>query len=419
MRHRLAAKQLTHHLPTTWIPVTNTTAELPPYRGFMGQERAMRAVEVGLRVPTRGFNIFVSGDAGSGKTTTLERILTERAAREPVPPDVCYVHNFRFPDRPRPLLLPAGKGRKFAAEMERVVSELSRHVPRVLSDPAFGNIRAGILAETHSRSHEATRRASKAAIRLELRIEEDEQSVKVIPLDNGEPIDPEGFQRLPAARRRRIEANIVSFQEHLDNYINQRRQLEQDHAQRVHGAEVRAIAPLVKALLGEIMQRYKKYGNGVVEYLVEVEGHILENHRTFLPQELLGEEQPEKPETESEAEIAVVGPPDHRIYKVNVVVDRTGQSTAPVVLEQVPTVANLCGCFEYRPIRAAGDRPHHDPGRRAAPGERRLPPAPGGGPLHPGERLGLPEARAPPQEHPDRGGGGDDHRRGRPASPAR
>jgi len=337
-KHRVPPDELTKQLPAAWIPFRQTTAELKERQGIIGQERAMRAIQVGLSIPTRGFNIFVAGEAGSGKTSTLERLLTERAAREAVPLDLCYVHNFRFPDRPRPILLPKGKGRRFAKEMDRVISELKRVVPRVLSDSAFGHMRAGILGLTHAKAEALTRRTARAARQLGLGIREDEKGLHIFPLIAGKPLERDAFEQLPPSRRRRIEQRMVAFQEHADSYAYRHRQLELDHASRQLAAEVRVIGPLVRQLLDGVAARYQRHSTDLAAFLSEVEEHILENHRAFLPPE----------ESDSEEEAEAVLPDGHQIYRVNVVVDRADQRGAPVVVEPVPTAANLCGCIEYR-----------------------------------------------------------------------
>jgi lon-related putative ATP-dependent protease len=340
-KHRLSTDELTSGVPASWLPFRRTTAELARREGIIGQDRALRAIETGLNIPTRGFNIFVAGEAGSGKTSTLERMLQERAAREPVPPDLCYVHNFHFPDRPRPIQLPRGKGRRFAKDMERVIRTLSRMVPRVLSDVAFGHVRAGILAHTHARAQTLTSRAARAARRLGLGIKEDDKGMQVFPLVNGEPVDTETFEQLSAEQRRRIEKRIVAFQEHLESYAYRRRQLELDHNSRQLAAEVRVVQPLVRGLLDDVAARYRRHSPVVEEFLRDVEEHVLENHRSFLP--------PEEQESEAEGEAEAGPAPDgHQLYRVNVVVDRTDDRGAPVVVEAVPSAANLCGVIEYR-----------------------------------------------------------------------
>jgi lon-related putative ATP-dependent protease len=335
-RYRLSAKDLTHTLPRDWLPFPRTTAELKPFKGIIGQNRAMRAIEIGLKIPTRGFNIFAAGEAGSGKTSTLVRLLTSRAAGEPTPPDLCYVNNFTFPNQPRPIQLPAGQGRQFAKAMDRLVTELSKMVPRVLSDEAFGHVRSKILAETHARAQVLTRRTAQEASRLGLSIEEGEQALRVLPVVNDEPVEQEAFQKLPAALRRRIEESLLAFQKHLDLYSYQRQQLELDHIERMTRAEAQAIAPLVTELLRSLT-RFRKLDGAVGEFLDEVQAHVLEHYEEF--QELAGAE---------EEEVAEGAGDPLAVYRVNVVVDRTGERGAPVVMEQVPSPANLCGCFEYR-----------------------------------------------------------------------
>ncbi len=349
--HRLSPKQLTSTIPKGWLKF-QTTKELPPSQGIIGQDRAMRAVEVGLKISTRGFNIFAVGDPGSGKTSTLERLLRERAESESVPDDLLYVYNFQEPDRPRPLNLPAGKGRVFSKDMERLVQELEKMIPRILSEGAFGNVRASILSKTRERADELLVRASDAAAKLGLGIEEDGDNLRVIALHNGEPLDEKSFAELSEAARRRIERRLMDFQEHLDAFTYGRRLLERDHRKEIHDAEIKAVRPLVKELVDELVTRYKRLNGRLQGYLAEVHDSILENHRSFLP---LEEEHSngggnENGQGNGDDDPFPDQPPvdPHQVYQVNIVVDRTKQKGAPVVLERVPTASNLSGYFEYR-----------------------------------------------------------------------
>jgi lon-related putative ATP-dependent protease len=346
-RIRIAPAQLTAAIPAGWLNFA-TTADLDRHLGMIGQERAMSAVEVGLKVRTRGYNIFAVGEPGSGKTSTLERLLRRRAADEPLPGDVCYVYNFATPDRPRPLILPAGQGRALAKDMDRIFVELGRLIPRVLSEGAFGHIRAGIIAETRRKMDDVTRRTSEIADRLGLKLEEAENQLRVVPLVGGEPVDESQILSLPARARRQIEQRMLEFHKHIDAFTYARRQLERAHDTRLLAAETRAVGPLVEELFHEISWRYRRHGEELATYLEQAKEFVLANHRLFTPDE----EKDEKAANGAPLECEMPGPPsqpDPRLLlHVNVVVDRSAESGAPVVVERVPAAGNLCGVFEYR-----------------------------------------------------------------------
>ncbi|MDY0000869.1 MAG: ATP-binding protein [Polyangia bacterium] len=348
-KHRLSQTQLTWRVPGSWTR-WNTTEDLPGFRGTIGQDRAMHAIDVGLRIPARGFNLFVVGEPGAGKTSILRRLLEERAAREPVAPDLCYVANFKSPEKPRPLLLPPGRGRKLARDMERVVEELTTLVPRVLSDGSFGHLRASILGEARVKAEALNRRTVEEAARLGVRIEEDEGELRVIPLLEGEPLSQESYDKLSAARRRAIEKNILSFQEHLERNAYGKRQLERRTSDRLREAEVRAMTPMVDQLIKEVARNYRGLED-VEAFLAEVREHVLSNHRDFVAD-------PESDDSgasggmpgEGETGEAFVSAAARRrsVFQVNVVVDRSGERGAPVVTERLPTAENLTGYYEYR-----------------------------------------------------------------------
>ena len=339
---RLSPSDLTVTLPPGWMKF-KTTADLERHEGMIGQDRAMRAVKVGLKIGTRGYNLFAVGEPGSGKTSTLVRLLKDRAKNEPSSQDVCYVYNFQSPDRPRPLMLPSGKGRALAREMERVVGELDRMISRVLSEGTFGHIRAGIIAETRRKVDNLNRRTSQIAKRLGLALEEDDSHLRVTPIWKGEPLDDENIDKLPQRARKRIETKMLEFQKHIDSFAYARRQLELDHDSRLLAAEVRAVSPLVKELLGEATSRYKGMGDDVREYFEQVEEHVIKNHRVFVSRVETDNE-----ENDAEGDYPIPDVDPRVLFHVNVFVDRIAESGAPVVVERVPAASNLCGFFEYR-----------------------------------------------------------------------
>jgi len=107
-----------------------TTETVPQIKGMIGQDRAVRAIEFGLNIDSPGYNIYVAGLSDTGRTSTVERILREAAAKKEVPNDWCYVHNFRDPDQPRCISLPPGKGRVWQKEMGDLIKSLREEIPK-------------------------------------------------------------------------------------------------------------------------------------------------------------------------------------------------------------------------------------------------------------------------------------------------
>ena len=96
-----------------------TTDEVPCCEEIIGQERALDAIRLGLEIDSPGYNIFVSGLTGTGKTTTLKKLLQSMQQGKNQLQDICYVYNFRAADMPLCVKLPAGEGGMKAFEPER------------------------------------------------------------------------------------------------------------------------------------------------------------------------------------------------------------------------------------------------------------------------------------------------------------
>ena len=114
-----------------------TTADLEPLTTMVGQERAVQALQLGLGVPQQGYNIFISGFAGSGARAQVEALLRDTAASAPTPDDWVYVHNFRSPDQPQALSLHPGQGARLRQDMERLVAHLRETLPKAFRQEAF------------------------------------------------------------------------------------------------------------------------------------------------------------------------------------------------------------------------------------------------------------------------------------------
>ena len=183
-----------------------STAELEPRDEIVGQAQALRALDLGLSVRAEGYNLFVVGEPQTGKHSILRRLIGARAKAEPVPPDLCYVHNFDDPDRPLVLELPAGRSRPIRVELERLVTDYARRLPLAFDGEAFGQ-RAAVIAERMARERDRLLAEIEARLGASgFKLETSGGALDVSPVaPEGGAMTEEAFAALPPAKRAEID----------------------------------------------------------------------------------------------------------------------------------------------------------------------------------------------------------------------
>ncbi len=333
-------EKLRWRCPPDLLPFA-TTKDLQPIRTILGQERAVTAIRTGLEMKSPGFNVFVCGPAGTGRTTTVRQLLGEVAAEGLVPDDWCYVHNFTNPDSPMALRLPAGKGREFRDAMERLGNLLERDLPKVFESEVYRERRNALLerygVEQRRRLSEFEQEARKAGfvvVQIQVGVA---TRPDLVPLVDGRPVPFEKLEALAAQGKfdtgtlERLRESYQTLALELGDILQQIRQTERDLAQAIHELDRHTVETVIKHPLEEIRKRFP-YPR-VAEYLEQVREHIL----THL--EKLRADSEEQEEGTPKGDV-------RRLYTVNVVVDNSRLSGPPVVFENHPSYKNLFGAIE-------------------------------------------------------------------------
>src|SRR3990172_4783249 len=295
-----------------------TTEELPSLAAIIGQDRALRSIEFGLGITNHNYNIFVLGETGVGKSTTVKDIIEAKAKRESVPDDWCYVFDFGDPDTPTAINLPPGRGSEFSTEMDELVESLRRDIPRVFE----------------SKDYEKQRALEKGLV-----LKKTVSGLAVVPAKNGKPMSQEEFEYLPAERRAAIEQDLVVMQDKLSDAIREARAIEKDTKERINTLDREVVQYVVNPAINELLEMFKNF-KGVVEYLYKVKENILDNIDDFRPKE--------------DVPLAIGGirlqkqEPTFERFKVNLIVSNRENEGAPVVFESNPTYTNLFGRIEYK-----------------------------------------------------------------------
>jgi lon-related putative ATP-dependent protease len=336
MTRELKPEELRATCDPTTLPF-DSTAELPPLDGMIGQDRAVSATAFGIGMRRAGYNLFVVGAARTGRTSTMHRVLTRTAREERTPSDYCYVYNFADPYRPAALELPATRARDFATEMARLVQECRTRLPRAFEGEEFERHKARIVDELGHRQQSEMVALETAAREVGFVVLKTPGGLAVAPAPHGEPLTGAEFMALPAGEREEIEARAKGLEAQVETTRRQLRQNERD-ARVAHEKLMRDIAAaVVHQLIRELRERFA--GLPPVEQYLERVGDDLIAHAEEFPQL-----------EDGKAPFPFLPPPGAFLdrYRVNVLVDRTGAQGAPVVVEPNPTHANLLGRLEHR-----------------------------------------------------------------------
>jgi lon-related putative ATP-dependent protease len=319
-----------------------TTEELGELDEVIGQERALAALRFGIGMRHDAYHLFALGPSGLGKHTVVRRLLEERAAEAPVPSDWCYVHNFAEPHRPRALGLPAGRGAKLRAAIDQLIEELRQAIPAVFESDDYRTRRQAIEEAAKGKQEAAFNALQEAAQARQVALVRTPVGMALAPVRDGEVLNPDQFQKLPPAEQAKIRADLEELQHQLEAILRQIPEWERAARAELRQLNREVTTFAVKHLIDELRKDYAD--------LPAVQGHL-----DAIEQDLTASaDQPPGagPQPPALAAGLVGGPPIPQVdpfhrYRVNLLVDQSEASGAPVVYEDHPSHPNLIGRVEH------------------------------------------------------------------------
>ena len=340
---RLEADSLIHRCDPEQFSF-NTTAELEDLADAIGQPRAVDAVRFGLGIRHKGYNLFALGPTGTGKHALVKRYAMEQAAAEPVPPDWCYVNNFRQPSNPRMLCLPPGRGVELEKSMQQLIEDLYATIPTVFESDEYQTRTQEIEEELSERKEQALKQIQENAEKKHIALIRTPTGFTLAPLRKGEIISPEEFKKLSDEERKGIEADTGELWEQLRKMLQEVPRWQKEMRDRIGGLNREMTASAISHLIDELRNTYQALPE-VIEFLGEVEQDVIENFRRFLRDEDRKQGM-SMPGTELQQSVDVAHA-DNR-YRVNAFVTHENHEAAPVIYEDLPNYNNLLGRVEHR-----------------------------------------------------------------------
>ncbi len=318
-----------------------TTADIPPLKGIVEQERPVRAIRFGLDITSPGFNIYVSGLTGTGKSTVIKTFLEEIAAKMPTPEDWCYVYNFKDPASPIVLNLKAGRAKALQVEMDELVRYLKAEIPKAFESKEYEESANKLIRENQEAQQALLNQLTEKAKREGFAIEVTKVGISLIPIMEGKTLSPEQYENLDDATKKEIENRRAKLQEDIQTLLRQVRDVNKVSRDRINELQRQVGLYVVGVRIDGIKEQYADSPT-VISYLSDVQDYIL-SHLEDFTEDTTKQESAATPQIRLEPQIE-----PFLKYRVNIVVDNTDLKGAPVVIETNPTYYNMFGRVERR-----------------------------------------------------------------------
>ncbi|MCW8934002.1 MAG: AAA family ATPase [Gammaproteobacteria bacterium] len=333
----LSSDQLRPQCTAETLPF-KTSAELEDLPDILGQDRAFQAIEFGINVTHRGFNLFVMGSSGLGKHGLIRKYLSKVALQKEPPSDWCYVHNFEQDYKPKALKLPAGKGRDFKKDMKNLIEDLGKAINAAFETSEYQEQIQVIERSFQNKQSSLLEKHAEQARLQSINLSNTPSGFMLTPIVDGRNITEEEYDELPNELKDEIEDKIASFQEELEYLAPEMSRQRREHNIKIKKLNRKVALFASGNLIKDTKRKYKALTQ-VVNYLKGLQEDVLHHLEEFTEIE----------EEDSANESAQQSSKSESLqrYQVNLIVECGNQKGAPVVYLDNPTYQNLVGRIEY------------------------------------------------------------------------
>ena len=337
-KKRLDVKQIRNRIAPDKFEF-QTTSDIDPLVGTVGQERALEALEDGLQMKMNGFNVYACGETGTGRNSTVRAHVDAMAKGMPTPNDWVYVFNFDNHDSPNAIRLPAGKARELAEDMDELIEDCQEEIPKAFESEEHAKKKTGTVQKLKEKQNKMLEDLDqKARNDLDHTIRATSQGLAAIPIVDGEPLSQEDFDELDEEKKENLREKNKKLQQMIAETMSQAKRIEKEVKEEAQEQDRKVALFAVGHLIDDLKKKYKDTEE-VVQYLDAVKEDIIDNLDAFKDQEGGGQQL---------FGIQISQGDNFQKYKVNVVVDHRDTEGAPVIDERNPTYYNLLGQLEYK-----------------------------------------------------------------------
>lgn len=317
----------------------DTTEKLSVSRELIGQKRAMEALEYGLSISKKGYNIFVSGLIGTGRNSYSYLVAKEFAAKKAPPKDWCYVYNFKNPKAPKAISLERGQGKVFKSEVESIVKDIEEEIPKALTSKEYESSKNLIYNTYQKKAQDILNQLNHMAKEYNFIFKQTERGIFSVPLKDGKPMTDRELDELSEDEIEQLMELSNQLGQEAFDYVKRVREVEKELIEAIDGLKENKVSQVLAMNMDALIKKYQD-NPSIYEYLKDMKDDIGKNYKMFVRED----------DRNPIENILVIGDRKEdfmKRYEVNLFIDNSNKGEAPVIREMNPTYYNLFGKIEY------------------------------------------------------------------------
>ena len=320
----------------------NTTEELEGLHSGIGQDRGIKALEFGLQVNVKGYNLYIEGPSGVGKTMYTKNYLDKISAKEKVPNDWCYIYNFDNPNNPIAVSLPSGQGKEFRDNMDGFIKEIKKDIKKTFNADDFEKEKASIKQQYEEKRSALLEKLNKDALKFDFQVKASQNGIYMMPIVDGKVIEEDEFEKLEDDVKQEYENKSAHVQEQIMTVISQLKEIERKSDKKVSEWQSNIALLTISAHINFLKSKYKR-NKKINAFLNNVKQDVLKNVSYFLEEDkILESKNPNQPNNPANS---ITDPSLN--YRVNLFVDNSNKEGSPVIMDSNYSYSNIFGALEY------------------------------------------------------------------------
>ncbi|MFO7867376.1 MAG: ATP-binding protein [Candidatus Aminicenantes bacterium] len=339
----LSQDKLAWKVDMTTFPFESSD-DCEPCEDIIGQDRALKSLKTGLDIRSLGYNIFITGLSGTGRTTTVKKLLEKMKDRHITPEDMVYVNNFEKPDEPVLIKLKTGQGKDFKQSMDKLIRQLKTNIPELLKSKYYQERRDSIIEGSKKQQRDILKKFEEEVSKEGFSVIQVQMGMftkpDLIPVIEGKPTPfskLESMVREDKFSKEKLDALKEKYSEltdRLEEIFEKLKEIEEETRKELQKWDEESITPIIKGLVNDIRRKFEN--EKIQKFLENVERDLIQNIDIF--------------ENEQKEKREMPGDPFFS-YRVNLLIDNSETKGAPVVMENNPNYINLFGSIEMTPTK--------------------------------------------------------------------